>query len=104
MATRERRSSDRPAARIGVRSLLTSFLIFGGGLADAAAQEKSSWQVEWNKTLAAARKEGQVNVYIYNSAVAVIDAGVFQKRFPGIKVVAVPGRGVESQQRILNER
>ena len=104
MATRERRSSDGPAARIGVRSLLASLLIFGGSLADAATQEKSSWQVEWNKALAAARKEGQVNVYIYNSAVAVIDAGVFQKRFPGIKVVAVPGRGVESQQRILNER
>lgn len=59
-------------------------------------------QAEWEQTVAAARKEGQVNVYIYWGA--VLDAGIFQKAYPEIKVVGVTGRGSQLTQRILAER
>lgn len=47
---------------------------------------------EWEKTLQAAKKEGQVTVYHFaGSSGLLIEAGIFQKRFPEIKVVAVSG-------------
>ena len=63
----------------------------------------ASWQEEWEKTLAAAKKEGQVNIYISGWG-AVIESGVFQKAFPEIKVTAVFGKGAQIAQRILSER
>lgn len=51
----------------------------------AAAAAKSDWQSEWEKTLAAATKEGQVTVYrppaiSYQHAIVA-----FQSSFPKIK-------------------
>ena len=66
-----------------------------------AADVKPRWQVEWEKTVAAAKEERQVVIYHGVSSGLPIDAGVFQKRFPEIKVVAVGGDPV---QRILSER
>jgi len=69
-----------------------------------AAETKALWQVEWEKTVAAAKKEGQVNVYIGGWGV-VLDSGAFQKAYPEIKVVSVASRGGgEIAQRILAER
>ena len=58
---------------------------------------------EWEKTLEAARKEAQVNVYIGGWG-EVLDAGAFERAYPGIKIVAVTGRGGETAKRILAER
>jgi len=69
-----------------------------------AGEAKQNWKVEWDKTVKAATKEGQVNLYLYSTLPAVIDAGVFQKAYPGIKVKGVPGRGYQNRQRILAER
>jgi iron(III) transport system substrate-binding protein len=56
----------------------------------------------WEETVAAAKKEGQVTIYGYGSpALLPVDAGVFQKKFPEIKVVTVSGDPVP---RILSER
>jgi len=61
-----------------------------------------SWQVEWRKTVEAANKEGQVTIYASAGATMLpIEAGVFQKRFPKIKVVSVSGNQV---RRLLTER
>lgn len=81
-----------PYSRLPISTVL---LIHGGGISSASE--------EWEKTVAAAQNEGQVNVYIggWN---AVLDAGVFQKRFPRIKVVGVTGRGGAVARRILTER
>ena len=67
----------------------------------AAAQLKPAWQQEWEKTLEAAKKEGQVTVYI-SGYEAVLPH--FEKEFPEIKVVAVTGRGNQLGQRLLTER
>lgn len=68
-----------------------------------AASARSGWMVQWEKTVEAAKKEGQVTVYISGWG-AVLDSGVFQKAYPGIKVVVVSGRGSEVSQRLLAER
>jgi iron(III) transport system substrate-binding protein len=70
-----------------------STLAFGLFLLCAApAPAAESWKAEWEKTLAAAKKEGQVNVYHFaGSSGLLLESGIFQKRFPEIKVVAVTG-------------
>jgi len=58
----------------------------------------------WEKTLEAAKREGQVSVYIGGWGV-VLDEGVFQKRFPEVKLVGVALRGGgDIAKRILAER
>jgi iron(III) transport system substrate-binding protein len=68
-----------------------------------AADSKSSWQAEWERTVKAAEAEGQLTVYISGYA-PVIEAGVFQKSFPKIKVTVVPGIGTQLAPRIVAER
>ena len=66
-----------------------------------AAQPKPAWQQEWEKTLEAAKKEGQVVVYIGGYEAVLPD---FEKEFPEIKLVAVPARGAQIVQRLISER
>ena len=72
-----------------------------GPRATHAAEAKPAWQVEWEKVLAAAKKEGQVAVYISGYEEVLPD---FQKEYPEIKVAAVTGRGSQVGQRLLAER
>jgi len=68
-----------------------------------AAESKPGWQAEWERTVKAAEAEGQLTIYIAGYA-AVIEAGVFQKAFPKIKVTLVPGIGTQLAPRIVAER
>ena len=65
---------------------------------NAAQAEKNK---EWEQTLAAAKKEGQVNIYIYRYEGLLQD---FKREFPGINVMSVTGRGNELTNRIMTER
>ena len=47
---------------------------------------QSDWKKDWEQTLAAAKKEGQVNVYIYRYEGLLQD---FKRDYPGINVVSV---------------
>lgn len=69
----------------------------------AAANAQADWKTDWDKILQAAEKEGQVTVYIGGYG-GVIDAGVFQKAYPKIKVVSVTGSGTDLTGRIATER
>ena len=75
-------------------------VLVGIGFTTKVAAQNNPSQ-EWEKTLAAARKEGQVNVYIYRYERLLED---FKKDFAGINVVAVTGRGNELTNRIMAER
>lgn len=75
--------------------MLSSFVLAGRGAA------QSNWQKEWEKTLAEAKKEGQVNIYIYRYERLLED---FKKDHPSINVVSVTGRGNELTTRIMSER
>ena len=66
-----------------------------------AAQAKPAWQQEWERTIEAAKKEGQVVVYISGYDAVLAD---FEKEFPEIKVTAVTGRGNQLGPRLLAER
>jgi iron(III) transport system substrate-binding protein len=67
-----------------------------------AAEGKPSWQVDWEKTLQAAKQEGQVTLYASSAYEEVFRE--FQKRYPEIRVNFVAGTGGPSAQRILSER
>lgn len=62
----------------------------------------ADWRPEWEKTIAAAKKEGQVTIYGNNVHEEVFRG--FQKRYPEIKVVFVGGLGSQLGSRILSER
>ncbi len=67
------------------------------------AEVKTGWQAEWEQTVRAAEKEGQVTVSIGGYG-AIIDAGVFQKTYPKIKITHITGAGTDLTQRIIAER
>lgn len=93
---------------IGVTALAIGLLVVQFTIGTGAVRSgkiKPRWQEEWDKAVAAAKLEGQVNIYINSSIAPVLDAGVFQKAYPEIKVhVGAIGRGSEIGPRILAER
>jgi iron(III) transport system substrate-binding protein len=60
-------------------------------------------RAEWERTIEAAKKEGQLTIYHWGTPL-MIDAGVFQKAYPEIKVTTVSAMGTDLMQRILAER
>jgi ABC-type Fe3+ transport system substrate-binding protein len=69
----------------------------------AAAEPRSDWQAQWEQTLKAAKKEGQVVFYSASRYEAVF--GEFQKKYPEIKVVPVTtGLPPDLAQRMMTER
>ena len=82
---------------------LTFWLIFVFAFVIPTAKAMPSWQAEWEKTVEAAKQEGQVYVVASPAAgLAIVQPGGFQKRFPEIKVVSIIGRGLV--HRIIAER
>jgi ABC-type glycerol-3-phosphate transport system substrate-binding protein len=67
-----------------------------------AAAAKPTWQAEWEKTVAAAKKEGKLNFYVgrYGSEPLLNE---FRKEFPEIKLVTVNGSGSLLGTRIITE-
>src|SRR5262245_24434906 len=67
-----------------------------------AADAKPAWQVNWEQTLGAAKKEGRLNFYVgrYGSEPLLNE---FRKEFPEIKVVTVNGTGNSLGTRIVSE-
>lgn len=66
---------------------------------------KANWQVEWEKTLEAAKREGKVVVSVPTSAELrkELEAG-FQKKFPGIALELSVARGASNINRIVEEQ
>jgi iron(III) transport system substrate-binding protein len=70
------------------------------GIVEAAAAP--GWEAQWERTVAAARKEGRVTIYTSsNQNTLLLESGAFQKRFPEIKLIVVLGDAVA---RIMAER
>lgn len=78
--------------------------IFPGTGSLRAGEARPDWKKEWQRTVRAAKKEGQVNLYGSNAPGLVIEAGVFQKAYPEIKVVTVLVGGRIAGQRLMMER
>src|SRR5687768_7356832 len=83
-------------------ALLSAIILADFSLRSAhAAEVKSPSQNEWEKVLAAAKKEGQVAVYISGYEEVLPE---FEKEYPDIKLVSVTGRGSQLAQRLIAER
>jgi len=89
--------------KIAVFAFLIAAQLLTAHLCALAADSKSSWQAEWDRTVRAAEQEGQVTVSIGGYG-AIIDSGVFQKSYPKIKVTALTGAGTDLTARISVER
>jgi len=85
-----------------VKSLFASLAVVSVVvLAVQAFGAQADWKKDWEQTLAAAKKEGQVTVYIYRYEGLLQD---FKREYPGINVVSVTGRGNDLTTRIMAER
>jgi len=87
------------------KALLSFVLLFGGFVwvaRGSAADAKPAWQLAWEKTVAAAKKEGRLNFYVgrYGSEPLLNE---FRKEFPEIKIVTVNGAGNSLGTRIVAE-
>jgi iron(III) transport system substrate-binding protein len=77
-----------------------SFLSSG---AAHSAQAKQAWETEWQRIIEAGKREGQVTVYHTRGPFDNVFAD-FNKRYPGIKLASVVGRGGDLSSRIMAER
>jgi hypothetical protein len=80
------------------------FLVFFSCMTPAVAAEKSSWQLDWDKTIQAARQEGQIVIY---AAIGPYHPQIFtefQKDYPEIKATIVHGNSNRISPRLLAER
>jgi len=97
----KQRKGLKPRAITG-RGIILAVLFLIALAGSSAAQP--DWKREWEKSLAAGEKEGQVTVYgppgiQYQEAIRS-----FQEAYPKIKLVYVPGSGTDNSQRLLAER
>jgi len=65
---------------------------------------QADWKADWEKTLAAARKEGKVRVYGPPGTQYINAIETFKKVYPNIKMVYVPGGGSQHLNRLGAER
>jgi hypothetical protein len=79
------------------------FLFWGTMPFVQAAESKSAWQAEWDAAVEAAKKDGQISIYHTRGPFENVFTE-FSKRYSGIKVVSVTGRGGELISRIMAER
>ena len=74
------------------------------GLIAAPAYAQSDWKKQWEATIEAGRKEGEVVIYGPHNPVYQQVWSIFQKSYAEIKFSFVPGKGSDHAQRIVAER
>jgi iron(III) transport system substrate-binding protein len=67
-----------------------------------SADKKLPWQVAWENTVAAAKKEGRLNFYVGRYGTEPL-LNEFRKEFPEIKLITVNGTGNSLGTRIISE-
>ena len=88
-----------------LRSLLISFSLLLITAIGLAAESKPAWRVEWEKTVAAAEKEGLVSAYIFEAGPLTEETvQAFERAYPKIKVSQLRGRGNDLGPRLIAER
>ena len=82
-----------------VGAVLVALILLSPSTYTHAAQV--DWKKDWEQTVAAAKKEGQVAVYIYRYEGVLQE---FKRDYPGINVVSVTGRSTDLTNRVMSER
>ena len=85
---------------IAILLFLISFFVFSP---DSFAVESTVSLREWEKVVDAAKKEGQLTIYHWGTPL-ILDAGIFQRAYPEIKLTIVTGIGTQLMQRMMAER
>src|SRR5215467_306490 len=70
----------------------------------AHAGDAPRWQVEWQKFIEGAKKEGQLSLYGGQEITHPDIVAAFAKEFPFVKVQSTSGRGGDLVARIVAER
>jgi len=91
--------------RVGTVSLqmFVAVVVLTGALI-ASAGDAPRWQLEWQKTIEGAKREGQLSLYGGQEITHPDILAAFNKEFPFIKVITVAGRGGDLMARITAER
>jgi ABC-type Fe3+ transport system substrate-binding protein len=85
--------------------ILVFFLVTFSVSTSRAAESKTNWQSEWERTVQAAKKEGALSLYLFQGEGELgAMAQLFQKKYPEINVVVTPGRGNTFAPKIMAER
>jgi len=82
---------------IGIASLLFIFFKSNG-----LAAQSEAWKADWEKTIQAAKKEGQLTLYGSPDFEGLF--GEFHKKYPEIKITGVFNRGADVAKRLMAER
>jgi iron(III) transport system substrate-binding protein len=69
-----------------------------------AAEAKPTWQLEWDKVVTAAKKDGEVRLWGDQEITHPDIVAAFSRQYPYIKVVTVSGRVGDLMPRIIAER
>lgn len=90
-------------------TILAFVSIFSAAIAFApSAGAQTDWKRDWEKTLEAAKKEGQLSFYICSTCSATNQyekiLGEFAKDYPWIKILPVAGSGAQLAAREVAER
>lgn len=70
--------------------------------AAASAGEAAKWQQDWDQTVAAAKREGQLTIYGSPEFEGLY--GELNKKYPEIKITGVFNRGADVARRLMSER
>ena len=89
------------SAKAGIFAVLMTLCGMLSQLVVGAAHGQTDWKKEWEKTLAAAKSEGQITVYA-STYERVLEA--FKTEYPDIKVTSIGGRSSDVAARISAER
>lgn len=90
--------------RVLILTSLICWTILNAAAGLRAAESKPTWQIEWDKTVEAAKKEGKVVAALPNSADTRKNVGeAFAKRFPGIELEISSARGPSNAAKITAE-
>ncbi len=85
-------------ARLWIGVLILSIL----WTADARGAQADAWKADWEKSVEAAKKEGQLTLYGSPDFEKLF--GEFQKKYPEVKVTGVFNRGADVAKRLMAER
>lgn len=98
---KDRKPTRNLGVCFGIVLVFMSALACSPRLAMAAAAD--SWKTEWEQTLGAAKKEGEISFYGSQGYKKIFE--VFHKRYPEIKVTSnTVRRGSEHGQAVMSER
>ena len=67
-------------------------------------QVKPAWEAEWEKTEAAARKEGKLSIFLFRRDNIETAVRAFEKKYPEIKITTVATSAPQTGPRMMAER